>query len=309
MTAWYPADFTVTWGAGGAITVRDETHNVTLPFNDAGGTGYGFLTLSGVLATGMDATIWASDVDDGVGSSAYNVIAYQHLYMTDPTCSDDWWAIPAYCVTLSQTAEIQPLDVNQPDGVSDGSGVVLMINGEYFFFDTDGSLPSDGTVWRLQAVSGVFAADCTPSLGAVMTDCDNYTFSPNNQRPSVVPGLSYKITVTQQASVRADSTGDLENVHTVPDPYYVTTSLEATANDKQIQFVNLPTQAIIRIYSVSGILVALVEHNDPTGGGAAIWDVRNRNNQIIASGVYFYHIETPTGQEKIGRFTIVNYAQ
>jgi hypothetical protein len=184
-----------------------------------------------------------------------------------------------------------------------------MINGEYFFFDTDGSLPSDGTVWRLQAVSGVFAADCTPSLGAVMTDCDNYTFSPNNQRPSVVPGLSYKITVTQQASVRADSTGDLENVHTVPDPYYVTTSLEATANDKQIQFVNLPTQAIIRIYSVSGILVALVEHNDPTGGGAAIWDVRNRNNQIIASGVYFYHIETPTGQEKIGRFTIVNYAQ
>ena len=306
-TAWYPADFTVTWGAGGAITVRDETHHVTLPFNNAGGSGYGFLTLSSVLATGMDATIWASDVDDGVGSSAYDVIAYQHLYMTDPTCSDDWWEIPAYCVTLSQTAEVQPLDVNQPDGVSDGNGIVLMINGEYFFLGVD-ALPADGTQWHLQAVSGVFAADCTPSLGPVMTDCVDYTFSPNNLRPSIVPGLSYKITVTQQASVRADSVGDLKNVHTVPDPYYVTTSLEATGNDKRIQFVNLPTQAIIRIYSLSGILVAMVEHNDPTGGGTAFWDVRNRNNQTVASAVYFYHVETPTGQEKIGRFTVVNFA-
>jgi hypothetical protein len=73
--------------------------------------------------------------------------------------------------------------------------------------------------------------------------------------------------------------------------------------------VNLPTQAIIRIYSLSGILVAIVEHNDPTGGGTAFWDVRNRNNQTVASAVYFYHIETPTGQEKIGRFTVVNFAQ
>ncbi len=73
--------------------------------------------------------------------------------------------------------------------------------------------------------------------------------------------------------------------------------------------MNLPTQAIIRIYSLSGILVAIVEHNDPTGGGTAFWDVRNRNNQTVASAVYFYHIETPTGQEKIGRFTVVNFAQ
>ena len=116
-----------------------------------------------------------------------------------------------------------------------------------------------------------------------MTDCDNYTFSPNNLRPSIVPGLNYQISVTAQAGVRADTTGDLENVHTVPDPYYVTTSLEATANDKQLQFVNLPTNAIIRIYSVSGILVTLLEHNDPTGGGTAWWDMRNRNSQIVAS--------------------------
>ena len=309
MTAWYPADFTVTWGAGGAVTVRDETHHVNLPYNTSGGSGYGFLTLTNVLATGLDAAFWASDVDDGTGTSAYNIIAYQHLYMTNPTCTNTWWAIPSVCVTLSQTAELQPMDITQPpNGLTDGNGFVLMINGEYFFFGAT-ALPSDGTVWHLQAVSGVFNAECTPSLGPVMTDCDNYTFSPNNLRPSIVPGLNYQISVVQQAGVRADTTGDLENVHTVPDPYYVTTSLEAIGDQKLLQFVNLPTNAIIRIYSVSGILVQLIEHNDPTGGGTAWWDMRNRNSQIVASGVYFYHIETSTGLEKIGRFTIVNFAQ
>jgi hypothetical protein len=52
--------------------------------------------------------------------------------------------------------------------------------------------------------------------------------------------------------------------------------------------------------------VDVLEHNDPTGGGEANWSVRNRNQQFVASGVYFYHIETPSGAEKVGRFTVVN---
>jgi hypothetical protein len=79
-----------------------------------------------------------------------------------------------------------------------------------------------------------------------------------------------------------------------------------TASQKVIKFVNLPPMANIRIYSVSGILVDVISHDDPSGGGEVAWDVRNRNNQFVASGVYFYHIETPSGLEKVGRFTVVN---
>jgi hypothetical protein len=28
----------------------------------------------------------------------------------------------------------------------------------------------------------------------------------------------------------------------------------------------------------------------------------------VASGVYFYHVETPDGKSKVGRFTVVNFA-
>jgi hypothetical protein len=39
--------------------------------------------------------------------------------------------------------------------------------------------------------------------------------------------------------------------------------------------------------------------------------VRNRNNQLVASGVYFYHIEANDNggtARRIGRMTIINYA-
>ena len=105
-----------------------------------------------------------------------------------------------------------------------------------------------------------------------------------------------------------NTTTDLSLVHTVPDPYYVTNELEQTPFSKVLKFVNLPNQAIIRIYSVSGVLVEVLEHND-VFGGELTWTVRNRNNQFVASGVYFFHVETPDGREKIGRFTVVNFAQ
>jgi hypothetical protein len=129
-------------------------------------------------------------------------------------------------------------------------------------------------------------------------------------RPPAVPGLRIAVEYTgAQIDYTATTDSLLERIHTVPDPYYVTNNMELTTNRKVLKFVNLPAQAIIRIYSLSGILVNVVEHFDPTGGGETTWDLRNRNNQFVASGVYFYHVETPDGHKRVGRFTVVNFAQ
>ncbi|MFW6084476.1 MAG: T9SS C-terminal target domain-containing protein, partial [Gemmatimonadota bacterium] len=74
----------------------------------------------------------------------------------------------------------------------------------------------------------------------------------------------------------------------------------------ELVFVNLPPRATIRIYSLGGILVDVVDHDDQTGGGRAPWDLRNRSGQLVASGVYFWHVVTPQGDEHVGKFTIVN---
>ena len=88
----------------------------------------------------------------------------------------------------------------------------------------------------------------------------------------------------------------------------MTNALENSPNTKVLKFVNLPSRCIIRIYSTSAILVRVITHDDPTDGGEQDWDLRNRNNQFVASGVYFYHVEAADGKTKVGRFTVVNFA-
>jgi hypothetical protein len=219
-------------------------------------------------------------------------------------CTPDGKNIP--CALLESKAQYQPLDFNG-DGVGDASGVALMINGEAYMFEMS-AMPAAGTKWQLRAVTGEEDAVCTPAFGTA-TDCSGYTFSPRAPRPTRAAGLQYVVAVAQQYAVDSTHTGSLANVHTVPDPYYVTNSLEQSTNSKKLRFVNLPSRAIVRIYSLSGVLVQMLTVNDQTGGGELEWNLRNRNNQFVASGVYFYHVEGPDGKSKTGRFTVVNFAQ
>jgi hypothetical protein len=160
------------------------------------------------------------------------------------------------------------------------------------------ALPAAGTVWTMESYAGNIAG----TAGSY-----SYFYGP---RQATVPGLRMRIAFTGSTLDPSTTTAAaLERVHTVPDPYYVTNAIEINSTSKVLRFVNLPAQAIVRIYSSSGILVSILTHNDVQGGGDAAWNLRNRNNQVVASGVYFYHVETPDGREKIGRFTVVNYAQ
>jgi hypothetical protein len=108
-----------------------------------------------------------------------------------------------------------------------------------------------------------------------------------------------------ESSSQVVASFDLEDVHTVPDPYLATSRYDYSPTTKQLMSVNLPPRATIRIYTLTGVLVDQIDHDDPTGGGRAVWDMRNRNNQFVASGVYFFHVATPAGDERVGKFTVL----
>jgi len=300
-TNWYPADFIVTWNADSSITVRDATHHVLLPNVPNGGSGWGFINIRAFTAAGLGA----GDLADGTGNPSVGALTYHHVYGTPPTCYPDWWVIN--CIRLEAKAQFEPIDFNF-DGTADANGIGLMINGEAFIMEMN-AIPAAGTKWHLRAVGGDMTATCTPALGAVMTGCNGYTFNGFSPRPPLVPNLGFAFQVTKAYHADTAASGDLAKVHTVPDPYYVTNAFEQSPNSKVLKFVNLPSECIIRIYSLSGILVQMIAVNDPAGGGEAQWNLRNRNNQFVASGVYFYHVEARDGKSKVGRFTIVNFAQ
>ena len=74
----------------------------------------------------------------------------------------------------------------------------------------------------------------------------------------------------------------------------------------EIFFINLPRQATVRIYSLSGDLVWERYFENPTdaSGEPPGWNLVSRNNQEIVSGIYIVHTESPLGTE-INKFVVV----
>ena len=91
------------------------------------------------------------------------------------------------------------------------------------------------------------------------------TGQPYRFTPAVSPFTAIGATAALEFGVvnqvAAATKNDLSEVHTVPDPYYVKSAYEASTDQKVLKFVGLPEKAIIRIYSVSGVLVRMLEHD------------------------------------------------
>lgn len=293
----HAADFKVFWGANGAIdSVIDVTHKVPLQFRTTIGASWGILNDSSFILGGTNQAT-TRDANNGL------------LTWTDDFCVDPAPRYINQCGGAAQSpavlmnhARLSPIAAHASTYAgaaaltAGGNGFTFYINGHFFLMQM-AALPAAGTVWNARFYSG----SVTGSAGS-------YAFTPDT-RPPAVPGLRAAITYTGSTFDPSTVTAaNLARVHTVPDPYYVTNALEATGNTKVLKFVNLPAQAIVRVYSLSGVLVNVLTHNDATGGGDLTWNLRNRNNQFVASGVYFYHVETPDGQSKVGRFTVVNFA-
>ncbi len=277
------ADIRIYWGAtpGTVDSVMDLTHKVPVPFDPQNRGSYGFRG----DVTG-DAVSSAPDGLLNYRDFMYGACLPGMTSFGQGGCEDR---------DYDPTPTLVNVDLDG-DLVADGTtGFGLYINGEPYIFET-ATLPSN-TTWTLRSYAG-----------DVQRPAATYSFVPKPSN-APIPGLRLAITTSTAQVTNRDAASDLSNVHTVPDPYYVTNAFEQSTNSKIMRFVNLPSRCIIRIYSQSGVLVNALTLDDPTGGGEATWNLRNRNNQFVASGVYFYHVEAPDGKTKVGRFTIVNFAQ
>lgn len=282
------ADVKFYWGTtpGTVDSVVDVSNHVPVKFSAGFGMTYGFIPdLAGATAgtTGTpDGVVSYIDALDGPCLPAVGGLTSG---VNQAGCGGR---------AFTSAAALLPTSAHGDPVTSDGNGFGVYVDGEIYFFLT-AALPAKPAVWTLRSYSG-----------RLRKGSSGYSFSARGSNP--VPGISLAAATTTPASYPQTGTFDLSNVHTVPDPYYVTNALEITPSNKVLKFVNLPSQAIVRIYSVSGVLVQVLTHNDPQGGGELDWDLRNRSSQFVASGVYFYHVEAANGQTKVGRFTVVQFA-
>jgi hypothetical protein len=118
---------------------------------------------------------------------------------------------------------------------------------------------------------------------------------------NVYPGARWRLTVAGGSN---DPTAvNLDRIKTVPNPYVANAAWDFSQDSQRLEFVNLPPVCTIRIYTISGNLVRVIEHND--GSGTAVWDLRTRFNLKAASGTYYWHVTTPDGKTKLGLMALI----
>ena len=83
---------------------------------------------------------------------------------------------------------------------------------------------------------------------------------------------------------------NLQQVSVVPNPFRANEAWD-TNGASEVHFINLPSTARIRIYTLAGDLVADLQHND-TVRDFARWDLKNGNGEAVVSGIYVYRVES-----------------
>ena len=142
--------------------------------------------------------------------------------------------------------------------------------------------PDDGEVWYVYPTA-------------------NFVPAPAYGRVQIVSDPAYFDTLAQEL-----------NVKVVPNPYVIFNEWQTRFVQRRVKFINLPSQCTIRIFNLNGELVRTLQHTaTSTGavsnnlGGDEWWDVLSENRQLVASGVYIFHIESDVG-EQVGKFVIVD---
>ena len=105
---------------------------------------------------------------------------------------------------------------------------------------------------------------------------------------------------------------DMDNIKVVPNPYVMTNMMEsAVANPflnqrRRLMFTHVPSDCIIKIFTVSGVMVDEILVSNEPENGIIHWDMLTRENLEIAAGMYIYHIEAhETGDQKTGKFAVI----
>ncbi len=100
------------------------------------------------------------------------------------------------------------------------------------------------------------------------------------------------------------SVTEMDKVYAVPNPFVDKSGFTGGGEEEgRIGFYGLPRKATIRIYSYAGQLVEIIEHDEAVY--QTPWFQVSRNDQDIASGIYFYIVTTPDGDQTSGKFMVI----
>ena len=185
---------------------------------------------------------------------------------------------------------------------------------------TDSFLNNDTTVYIYEKF-GVYEARVTNLLASKPMYFSVTAFDFGNPITSLLPLESSPI-ANSQLAYPAYSASVVEqqglSVSVYPNPYKISDDYRGRGYEdpfkqgwserkRQLHFINLPSEATIKIFTLDGDLVREIHHPDPVlsdSDSHLAWDLISRNTQAVVSGIYYYAVESAQGTQ-IGKLVII----
>ena len=140
--------------------------------------------------------------------------------------------------------------------------------------------------------------------GIESTLVGNVALKSSQQNPDyiILPGKPFYIDLAFNSP---DVTGNLSNetVYAFPNPFNPSHDDEVTLRFK----IKTSSDVKIKIYNVANTLVKNIYIKNLRGTSqlSVNWDGRDDNGNIVANGVYFYVIESSTGERAVGKIAVL----
>jgi len=120
---------------------------------------------------------------------------------------------------------------------------------------------------------------------------NNFARCTNPSDRNTCPNLNHKLrNLAGPSEPTSGPTANLEKVLAVPNPYRGSEVWDQPGQS-EVHFINLPSQAKIKIYTAAGDLVRELSHSDKVRDFER-WDLKNGAGQSVASGIYMYRVES-----------------
>ncbi len=108
------------------------------------------------------------------------------------------------------------------------------------------------------------------------------------------------------------ASSNMDNIYVVPNPYVAFNDLEPqnrlsdqSRGERRIYFENLPSKCTIRIYTLAGDPVKVLEHDSGVSNAREFWNLLNSDGFSVSYGLYIAHIDAPEVGEKIIKFALI----
>ena len=158
-------------------------------------------------------------------------------------------------------------------------------------------------IFTFEGVQGLvrFPSNNPPSPGNIFSVITVVPVQPNIKS-------RYKFQLNAPAVSSEKIKEGMNKIKVVPNPYIASSLYEPEFGElrreplRQIQFINLPQECTIHIFTVDADLVKTLNHNSTTG--TEVWDLRAESGREIAPGMYIYVVKAKDA-EFIERFAVI----